>query len=213
MTYLIVKIRLFSLNALNNIVAAFPLAKCDRANRPSPASLRNGQIQLPLTAAECWTLGRLTYDWQSCDLEEWKVFLEMLDFIELICCSVLGEAVISEMQRCIEMWLSRLVKVFWLTNLTPKLHYMLHYASETRRQGPLRSGWTLRFESKHQVFKRLLAAMRNTKAVCEMLVTRHQETMAFRIGKEPKPLRCMKSNVDSVRAELGGSVAVPEDGS
>ena len=215
LTFLIVKIRLFSLRAFNKIVASFPLARCDKANRPSPARLRNGEIHLPLTAAECWTLGRLLPlmigSLVPSDLDEWKVFVEMMNLVELICCPAPDERVLSEMQCCIQRWLVRLVKVFNLKKITPKLHYLMHYASEARRHGALRRFWTLRFESKHQVFKRLLVKMRSTKAVCKMLATRHQESMAFRIGKKHGSVMGMKRDVTAVRAELGDSVDVAEN--
>lgn len=37
--------------------------------------------------------------------------------------------------------------------ITPKCHYLIHYARLISSYGPLRPLWCMRFESKHQYFK------------------------------------------------------------
>ena len=55
--------------------------------------------------------------------------------------------------------------------ITAKFHYLLHYAQLVFYFGPLIKVWTLRFEQKHQYFKRCFAKKRNyinpTKTIAE----------------------------------------------
>lgn len=37
--------------------------------------------------------------------------------------------------------------------ITPKCHYLIHYARLIEKYGPLRLLWCMRFEGKHQYFK------------------------------------------------------------
>jgi hypothetical protein len=63
--------------------------------------------------------------------------------------------------------------------LRPKHHYLLHYAGLTLQFGPLVKLWTLRFESKHQYFKRCVRNSHNFINVAKMLATRHQQLQAY----------------------------------
>lgn len=58
--------------------------------------------------------------------------------------------------------------------LTPKCHYLVHYARLMSMYGPLRSLWCMRFEGKHQYFKSLTNNCRNFRNITVTLSTRHQ---------------------------------------
>ena len=56
----------------------------------------------------------------------------------------------------------------------PEFHYMLHYPTQIRKLGPLRHLWCMRFEGKHQYFKRIAHNLCNFKNVAYFLAKRHQ---------------------------------------
>ena len=41
-------------------------------------------------------------------------------------------------------------------NVTPKQHYLIHVPSQILKFGPLTRAWAMRFEAKHQQFKKFL---------------------------------------------------------
>ncbi|CAI5657830.1 unnamed protein product [Oreochromis niloticus] len=58
--------------------------------------------------------------------------------------------------------------------ITPKCHYLIHYARLIEMFGPLRLLWCMRFESKHQYFKTLSRNCRNFMNIATTLSNRHQ---------------------------------------
>lgn len=61
-------------------------------------------------------------------------------------------------------------------NLIPKHHHMIHYPSCIRRIGPLIHIWCMRFEGKHNFFKK---SVKNLKNIAKTLVKKHQSQLAF----------------------------------
>ena len=58
--------------------------------------------------------------------------------------------------------------------MIPKMHFMLHYPRLISEFGPLQSLWCMRFEAKHQYFKRIAGGLNNYKNICRTLAERHQ---------------------------------------
>ncbi|KAI7812698.1 hypothetical protein IRJ41_007415 [Triplophysa rosa] len=57
---------------------------------------------------------------------------------------------------------------------TPKLHYLINYPQLILKFGPLKQLWCMRFEGKHQYFKRLAHNTCNFKNLSYTLAKRHQ---------------------------------------
>ncbi|CAF4239238.1 unnamed protein product, partial [Rotaria sordida] len=65
--------------------------------------------------------------------------------------------------------------VHLLPNLiTPKVHFITHYAKQVKMYGPPIRHWCMRFESKHQAFKQLAIKSNNFKNILYTLSKRHQ---------------------------------------
>lgn len=58
--------------------------------------------------------------------------------------------------------------------ITPKCHYLIHYATLIEQYGPLRLLWCMRFESKHQYFKMVARNCHNFVNIATTLSNRHQ---------------------------------------
>jgi hypothetical protein len=58
--------------------------------------------------------------------------------------------------------------------LTPKQHFLIHYPTAIERWGPPRLYSTMRFESKHSYFKRVINAIHNAINISHSLALRHQ---------------------------------------
>lgn len=58
--------------------------------------------------------------------------------------------------------------------ITPKCHYLIHYARLIDMYGPLRLLWCMRFEGKHQYFKMVARNCRNFVNIATTLSNRHQ---------------------------------------
>ncbi|KAH9379724.1 hypothetical protein HPB48_009131 [Haemaphysalis longicornis] len=61
------------------------------------------------------------------------------------------------------------------------MHFMIHYPRIISQLGPLTQYWCMRFEAKHQYFKRLASRVMNFRNVCRTLADRHQLLQAFQL--------------------------------
>ena len=105
---------------------------------------------------------------------------------------------VDYLQQLIEQFLEKLKSVFPSLKLTPKHHYMIHYGEQTKRHGPLRKIWCMRYESKHQVLKRTIANSRNRKNLCKSILRRYQvRALAMRLNKT-KEDHCQTSFKESL---------------
>ena len=209
LTHLIVKLKLFSVHMFNRMLSSFKLARCDSGHKSAPARLHGGQVKIKMTAVECWTMGRLLPLMVGAliptDLEEWLLFVEFLQIVELVCSPVVTSTLISDLQCKVEAWLAKFVRVFPAEKMTPKMHYIIHYPNEMKKHGPLRQCWTLSFEMKHQLFKRFAKQMKSKRNVCKMLIERHQERVAFLLSapaSESKKVRGAKQKWEHLQNVL-----------
>jgi hypothetical protein len=86
---------------------------------------------------------------------------------------------IAEMKVCVDDYVERRRLLFPEVPLRPKHHFLTHYPQLTLQFGPLINLWTMRFESKHQFFKRCIRSSRNFLNVASMLANRHQLLQAY----------------------------------
>ena len=93
-------------------------------------------------------------------------------------------------------------EVFPNFQLRPKHHFIEHYPHLIKCFGPLVHLWTMRFEGKHKVFKKIVCATQNFKNVYKTMAERHQKMMAFYMSS-PRFLKppIQISKVESVFVE------------
>lgn len=65
-------------------------------------------------------------------------------------------------------------------NLTPKLHYLLHYCFVIRNVGPVHFTSTIKYERKHSFFKKLARKIPNQEQLLYYLAKKHQEWLAMK---------------------------------
>jgi hypothetical protein len=65
-------------------------------------------------------------------------------------------------------------------NLTPKYHFIEHYATQMKNFGPLNCVWTARGEGKHRVFVNMVESAKNFVNLPKTLAIKHQKRLAYR---------------------------------
>lgn len=66
-------------------------------------------------------------------------------------------------------------------DLRPKHHYVEHYPHLIKKFGPLTDVWTMRFEGKHEFFKKAIHNTQNFKNEAMTLATKHQKVLSFHL--------------------------------
>ena len=171
-----------SVETVNMILRDFPYSKADRRDKPSTLLKVKGRIKVKQTMAECWALlhllpimiGHLV---QECS--EWTLLIKFVCIVEMIRVPVMAEQDLVKLNSLIEDFLKMFLVTFLGEHFTPKFHFLLHCAEETRKHGPLRHLWTFRFEQKNQMLKRKMEGNRSMKNVCKTLANKHEHTMTI----------------------------------
>ena len=124
----------------------------------------------------------LIYDMVNPSDEVYHTLLLLRVLVEYVVSPALSSGQIANMGILIEDYVHRRRSLFPDVKLRPKHHYLSHYRMLTRKFGPLIRLWTMRFESKHQFFKRCMRNSRNFINVTGMLAKRHQLLQAYLSG-------------------------------
>ena len=172
----------FSLADVNEKIKSFPYSRSDKKDEPQPftiSSLTNFKIKL--TAIESWNFLRLfPLMFGECiprtDIY-WKLLGDLLDCVELFTAIKYDEGLTYYMEEKYATFVEAFVNLFPDVNVKPKMHYGIHYGSQTRDAGPARTRFTLRFESKNHVIKQPIIHSKNRVNVCKTLANRHQFRM------------------------------------
>ena len=109
----------------------------------------------------------------------YQTLLLLREVVEHVMAPTISRGQVAYMDIIITDYLQRRMALFPDDRLRPKHHYMSHYASFTLKFGPLIRLWTMRFESKHQYFKKCIRNSQNFVNVTGMLAFRHQMLQAY----------------------------------
>ncbi len=216
----------FTLKQLNRKIQTFDYAACDRPNKPSPFADELANFRMKQTASQCWCFLRLlplfVSEWVPSDDTCVQLLVDLLDIVDLICAPVISPGEVHFLNDLISQFMRVYFSTFEETNVTPKAHFLTHYARQIMRFGPLiHSGFTLRFEAKHNYFKEIANRTKNRKNLCKSLAEHHQyqqclchTAKSFLQGSETLqtthgrlyPVRMLKNAVqDLLLPHLGGN--------
>ena len=158
-------------------VANFPYQFKDRTNKPTPPIFDGTKILIKQSATQSLCLLKLLpliIGGKMEDDEIWNVYLQYLDVIDLIYAPELTVNQIQSMKSKIENFLAHFFALNPEVTVRPKAHYMLHYARQYERFGPLIHNTTLRFESVHSKMKDSMRRVKNFRNPCMTMATRYQ---------------------------------------
>lgn len=121
--------------------------------------------------------------------QAWQILTDLKDIVDLVVTPVHTEDSIPYLDFKISKHRVRFQEVFPDSTLRPKHHYLEHYPQLIRQFGPLVAVWTMRFESKHSFFKRVVRHTSCFKNVLQSLSMKHQFQIAYylHVSSVPKP--------------------------
>ena len=111
---------------------------------------------------------------QNRDDQVCKMFVSLLQVCQLSCYHKISENQLRLISVHINEYLELRMLCFSNINMRPKHHYMTHYPYLMRQCGPLIKLWTMRFENKHQFFKRIANRCKIFINITKLLSERHQ---------------------------------------
>lgn len=170
-----------TLNEVNLKIQSLKFTSEKKKNYPL---LTKKSKSLPGTASQnMWLIQVFPFLFPDNDTIKNSCVFKLIILLRNICIHMLGFKLsvnqIALLKYLICEYLVQRQNVFPDAPMRPKHHYMLHYPFLIRQFGPLRHYWTLRFESKHQYFKKIVKHSTNYKNVLFSLCHKHQLLQAL----------------------------------
>ena len=135
------------------------------------------------------------------DDDHWELLISLCEIMAVVFAPAITSEATYFLQHQIADHLELFKELFSEARLRPKQHYMTHYFRSIRLVGPLVRFWAMRFEAKHNFFRRLSHIVCNFKNICKTMSVRHQLTQCYRFYSKPP--------IDSRALEIGsGSITV-----
>nr|XP_024657554.1 uncharacterized protein LOC106676865 isoform X1 [Maylandia zebra] len=161
-------------------IHAFYYGFNQQRNRPPRVKLFDGSNDLGLNAIQSWCLLRnvplMFGDLVQVGDSYWHLLLLLLQIVNIVFSPVLSEGMTIYLKHLIIDHHQLFKQLFPTLSLLPKHHFMIHYPRSIRNIGPILHMWCMRYEAKHNFFKKQLKSFKN---ITMTLAKKHQSCMAM----------------------------------
>lgn len=164
---------------IHSRIQSFDYGFMERNNRPVSVNLAEGSNDLGLNAVQSWCLLRnvplIFGDLVTSTDQHWGLLLLLLQIINIIFSPMLSQGLCVYLKHLIVDHHTLFKKLYPQKNLLPKHHFLIHYPRCIQKIGPVLHSWCMRYEGKHNFFKKQLKSFKN---ITKTLAKKHQIHMA-----------------------------------
>lgn len=172
--------RYISVKEIATRIKSFNYGFMEQNNKPPALKLGDDSNNLGLNAIQSWCLLRnmplIFGDVIPLTDQHWYLLLLLLQIVNIVFspkltrgCTVYLKHLIAEHHQLFKL-------LYPNKKLLPKHHFMVHYPTCIQKIGPILHCWSMRYEAKHNFFKRQLKSFKN---VTKTLAKKHQSQMAW----------------------------------
>lgn len=170
--------RIFTKKEIQDIVRDFNYGQLSKKNKPSFLDL--GSRNLGQSACQLYCLMIHTpfmlYKYQH-KLEPVRICIEsLLQIMQILYSTSITEDDVVILENLIEVHLSSIIEKLDM-QLFPKQHFLTHYPSIIRSNGPVLNNWSMRMEAKHSYFTKIAHSTNNYVNIADSLAKAHQKHM------------------------------------
>ena len=170
-----------SYDFLNTQIRKWKYGSLDSRNKPVEIDPTTGKLKQ--NAGRIWCLLRLLPLMIGHKVPRgnfyWDLIMQVKDISEIVFAPQIAKSHVAILHMHIQDNLHLFKELFPESRIKPKQHFMIHYPKHLLQYGPLKSCWCMRFEAKHNYFKRLVQKLLNFINVCSTLSNRHQFLQCF----------------------------------
>lgn len=212
--YYICDKKYFDVENFNDRIHLFAYGIPEAKNKPSAnftlAKLRNVcDHALPQNAIQMWCLMRvfpfLVSDKIPDDDKHLSLILLLNRILEIVLSPQLNMGILPYLHELINDHQELFKRLFPDTNFINKHHHLRHYCECIKMSGPMRNIWCMRFEGKHNVFKKHANVCGNFKNLPKTMARLCQISQSSYWGLDnqlPLKLKCEKGSNKFVKETL-----------
>ncbi|KAG5271297.1 hypothetical protein AALO_G00178160 [Alosa alosa] len=161
-------------------IQSFNYGFMEQNNKPPGLKMVDSSNDLGLNAIQSWCLLRhlpiMFGDLVHPNDQHWYLFILLLQIVSIVFSSVVSLGMTFYLKHLISEHHGLFKHLFPNKRLLPKHHFMVHYPQCIRKIGPLLHTWCMRYEAKHNIFKKQLKSFKN---ITKTLAKKHQCQMAY----------------------------------
>lgn len=153
----------------------------NRKNVPSRINLDKHNLNQSASQSLCLLrhIPFILYEFREKLKDVWVCVENLLEIVQIAYSLKIVEHDLQNLNQNTFEYLSCVQQKLKITdNLTPKHHFMTHYASIIRAMGPLKPMSMIRFESKHKTFKTFMKNTVNFININKSMAIKHQQMMS-----------------------------------
>ena len=176
----------FTIEALNVRIQGFDFGYEDRPSLIDPKSLRDELLNKKFAAQTISLVRNLSLiigDKVPREDRNWHSMLVLIKICQIALSPIVCYETLPYLRLLVTERLQLLKELYPLQTIKPKMHYMVHYASQVEKYGPLLHSWTMRHEAKLSFIKRS-SRRGNFKNILKTVVKHHQQWLCYQLHCE-----------------------------
>lgn len=173
----------FSLDTLNYRIKTFQYTLDSKNRPPQISNTFYKKSKLSMSASEMLHFVRyfalVIGDLIPFEDPIWELYLSLREILDIILANFTTASLIDLLETLVSEH-HNLYMTLFKGKLKPKFHFMLHYPAIMTSSGPLRTFWSMRFESKHRQAKTSANVVCSRKNILFTLALKHQLILSNR---------------------------------
>ena len=161
-------------------IQSFNYGRLEQCNKPPGVNLVEGSNDLSLNATQSWCLLRhlpIIFGDLVCSSDQnWYLLILLLQIVSIVLSPAISSGITIYLKHLISEHHSLFKYLYPHKKLLPKHHFLIHYPMSMQKLGPLIHSWCMRYEGKHNYFKRQIKSFKN---ITKTLAKKHQCHVAY----------------------------------
>ena len=183
---LIFEEKIFTLEKLNDCIQTFFLKlKVNKKHKPSIIKNISGPPKMALIpslkAAESWCLfiylplilSKLV-DKRN---KHWQLLLMLQEITDIVMAPKITDAMLTQFDLLYFEFLNLFQSLYPNQSIRPKMHFLVHFSTIVRKNGPMRNYWAMNYERLNGAIKKPAHTMNNFKDPIKTLAFKRQSAM------------------------------------
>lgn len=174
---------IFKIDDVKKKIDFYSYPKQFRRNKPSSISLTRQHLGQNSSQMKCLMLNLpfILYQYQNNTAfrKIWICVQQVIRIFQMVHTMRFKKSMVNELRSLISEFLVNVKEIYQIA-LTPKLHYLTHYATILEKMGSLALMSMIRFEAKHSELKKIAQRTKNFININKTIAISHQESMCMK---------------------------------